>query len=83
MPKKNEILPQSNNRNSLRKTNNSPKSPFSPNILNGNKLHSKNKDLSGCIIREVYMKDKNGNVKIARETQIINSWKKMGYFNMN
>lgn len=82
MANRKNYLPQKVNRYpSKNKPNNYfPKTPFSPNMMNGNNLHTKGKDVTGYIRREVYIKDKEGNIKVARETQLINSWKKIGYF---
>lgn len=65
-------------RNDIVKT---PKTPFSPNICANKHLHTKGKDVTGYVKREVCIKDAKGNMKIARETQVFASWDKITSFN--
>ena len=82
MANRKNYLPQKVNRYPLKNKPNNyfPKTPFSRNMMNGNNLHTKGKDVSGFIRREVYIKDKEGNIKVARETQVLNSWDKIRHF---
>ena len=57
-----------------------PKILFTPNIFGNSRINTGNKDVTGYIKREVYTKDSNGNVQVAREVQVLNSWDKIGYF---
>lgn len=50
--------------------------PFSNN-LSDNNIHTRGNDFSGYVKREMYIKDSKGNIKIAKETQFINSAKKI------
>ena len=63
------------------KTKYFPKTPFSQNVMSNTRIDTgSKKDVSGYVKREVYMRDSHGNVQVAREVQVINSWKKIGYF---
>lgn len=58
-----------------------PKTPFSRNVISNTRIDTgREKDVSGYVKREVYMRDSHGNVQVAREVQVINSWKKIGHF---
>lgn len=57
-----------------------PKTPFTANVMDSTHIDTRNKDVTGYVKREVYMRDSNGNVQVAREVQVLNSWKKIGYF---
>ena len=48
--------------------------------MGNTRIDTRNKDVTGYVKREVYMRDSNGNVQVAREVQVLNSWKKIGYF---
>lgn len=84
--KKYELQPV-NNRNIYKqkpkynnKTKYFPKTPFSRNVMGNARINTGNKDVSGYVKREVYMRDSHGNVQVAREVQVLNSWKKIGHF---
>lgn len=58
----------------------SKQSPFTNNITNNRHLHTRGKDLTSYVKREIYLKDSKGNVKMAREIQVLCSWDKIGRF---
>lgn len=53
----------------------SPQKMFNGNIVNNMKFGGKDHDLSGYVERTVYMKDRHGNVQVAKERQFFNSSK--------
>ena len=53
-------------------------SPFAGNIINKSAFNQRGHDVSGFIKREMVIIDRNGNKRMARETQFINSFKRIG-----
>jgi hypothetical protein len=48
---------------------------FQGNLVNGMRFGGKDHDLSGYVLRTVVMKDRYGNIQIAKEKQFFNSSK--------
>jgi len=52
---------------------------FNGNLANNMRFGRNGDELSGYVKREIYMRDQQGNVQRAKETQFFNSATKLGY----